>query len=850
MKKLYLRNILVGISFILVLSSAIMSASGPGGGYANAPGESNCTSCHGGTIITSGNTNLTNIRLTSAFHGGGYVPDSVYNIELTFKQSGKVKFGFEVTVLDKSNNACGTLTATNTRVSKATSGSREYIQHTFTGTSTVATDSTRWVFRWKAPNSNVGKVSFWVVVMAANNNSTNDAGDIIYGKRFDIDPSPQLPKATAFTNDSVTCTNYTVTMSGSGTNSPTTYNWKFFPTSGTTPTTSTVQNPTVKFATSGTKMAILSVKNSLGVSAPDTFLINVNQSPVATILNTNPTNICKGDSVLVNANTGTGLTYLWLHNNKTTRSIYIKDPGTYNVKTTGTNGCSSTSINWVLNQYPEPSITISKGSTNDTVCESYNETFTATGTNVGVNDSILWYLDGILVKRVQGLTTTFSGISTAKITAVAKTVNGCKSVMSNDVNIIVRPMLKPTNFVTSKTTSTINISWKKTPGITGMQYSLNGINFNPTTTDSTLNLTSLQPNTTYNITVRSQQASPCNFSDDIFSIKTNACSNLAYVLDFTPRACKGTEMVATVRNLYGAKYSISFNNGTYSRDTVFKFTPAQPDSLTINIIDSLSPTCPPIVEKIGYQLDTLTDKDTGSAIKFTANLCESSYLYSIKPLYTSYSFYKNGVLVNSGANASFNYTGLVSGDKLTAVGKINTCEKVYGPVDIVVNTKPVSTYGFVRSWKTYTFTATDQTLSDYKWYVGSTLIGSGKVLVSDFTPYDNSTVDVKLVAKTTPGCTDSSTQSITVPKFSSIDAFQSASFQLYPNPFSGHITIESQEGHYDVQIVNGIGQNVYAQYQDQAGQLMVNSADWSAGVYHILIKDASNRISRFTFIKQ
>jgi hypothetical protein len=265
MKKIYLRNILIGSCFIFILSSAIMSASGPNGPYTNAPNEGNCTSCHGGSIITSGNSNLNNIRLNSGFHGNGYLPDSTYVMELTFKQTSIVKFGFEVTVLDNTNSPIGTLSSTNSRTSKTTSNvsgkTRQYIQHTSSGTSSVGTDSTRWTFTWKAPNSNVGDVKFYVVVMATNNNSSDDPGDMVYSKVFTVGPSNLLPTAKAFTNDSVTCTGYDIQLQGGGSGSPTTYTWKM---TGAVPSSSSAQNPVITYASPGIKQVILTTKNSVG----------------------------------------------------------------------------------------------------------------------------------------------------------------------------------------------------------------------------------------------------------------------------------------------------------------------------------------------------------------------------------------------------------------------------------------------------------------------------------------------------------------------------------------------------------------------------------------------------------
>ena len=848
MKKNYIRNIFVGASFIFVLSSAIMNAGGPPGGFSNAPSENSCTNCHGGTIITSSNANLANIRLTSGFHGGGYLPDSTYTIELTFKQTGKVKFGFEITCLDKNNSPIGTLSATNSRVGKVTasinSQTRQYIEHTSAGTAQVATDSTRWVFTWKAPSTNVGKVSFHAAVMATNNNGNDDPGDIVYGKRFDISPSSFLPVAIASTLDSVTCTNYTVQLKSTSTGSPTSYNWKLF---GGSPTGSTAQNPTVSYASPGTKLAILTVKNSYGSSEPDTFKINVTASPAAIITNGTVGSVCKGDSLLLNANTGTSITYLWLHNNKTSRTLYVKDTGNYKVKVTSTTtGCTATSAAFRLNWYNTPTISISKVSSNDTFCNGYNETLTATGSTI---DSVYWYVDGVLSRRTKTLSTLFSGSTTVNITAVAKSATNCKSPSSNVVKLIVRPKIYPSVFSSSKTTSTINLNWKKTAGIISTTYALNKVNYNPTTSDSTLALTGLLPNTSYDITIRSKQSSPCLSSDTTIIIKTNACSNLSYSIDFATRACKGSIMKATVKNLYKSKYSISFNNNPYTSDTVYNFTAQKSDSLLINIIDSLSPTCPALIEKIGYQVDTLTDKDTGSVIKFTAKICDNSYLYSIKPGYTTYSFYKNNLLVNSGATSSFMFANLVNGDKLTAIGKINTCDKVFGPVTISLSSKPAAAYTFTRSWKTYTFNATDNALSEYKWFAGTSALGTGNPLVSDFTAFNNSNVSVKLISKNSAGCVDSSSQNLTIPNFSSITDVQNNGFKVYPNPFGDMISIESLSEQYEIQIVNSVGQIVFAD-QIKNGVETIHTSDWSNGMYYIIIRDANHQLSSFKFVKQ
>jgi hypothetical protein len=843
MKNIYLRNLIIGSAFVLVLSSAIMNAGGPNPSLTNAPGESSCITCHGGSVVTTG-SNLNNVRLKSNFTGNGYIPDSTYTMELTYKQTGIVKFGFQVTCLDKNNSPAGTLTSTTSRTGKSTavvSGqTREYISHTSTGTANVGTDSTRWVFTWKAPATNVGAVKFHLVVMATNNNGNDDPGDAVYGKSFQINPSNLLPVAKAKSNDTISCTNYNVQLLGTGTNSPTSYSWKM---TGGTPSASTAQNPTVTYTTAGSKQVIISVKNSKGISFPDTLDILVNSSPAAVVLNGSAATICQGDSLLLSANTGAGLSYLWLNNNKTVRNIYVKDTASYSVKVTNTsNQCAKTSAPFNLSWYGKPSISLSKTS-NDSICGSYNETFTASGNLI---DSVLWYVNGVLSRRTKALSTVFTGTNNISVTAVAKSANGCRSSFSNALKLISIPKIYPNNIQSTKSTSNIDFNWKKTNGAIAYRYSLNGGTFSNTTTDSSLKLSGLQPNTTYNVTLRTLQNSPCKFSDTNFVIKTNFCSNIAFKVNLDSRICKGSSINSLVTKLYAAKYSISFNGQAYGKDTSYAFIPNKSDSLTISIIDSLSPTCPAIVEKYAYVVDTLFDNSIVTSSQ--ANSCINQYNMNIISGYTLYEYFKNGVLQNSSANNSYLFTGLNSGDKLSAVGKINTCSKSYGQVTFTVNAAPVSTFSYTRAFKNYNFNADVQSNASYIWKVGQTIIGNTSSFTKDMGVYDNSTIAVNLICSTANNCIDSSVQNITVPNFTSIENVGKGAFNVYPNPFNDKLNIEGLSNGFTVRLLDHLGRIVLVQSTED-NALSISSTDLLNGVYHVLIQNADGAVYSFTFVK-
>lgn len=101
-------------------------------------------------------------------------------------------------------------------------------------------------------------------------------------------------------------------------------------------------------ATTGGKYR-LAVTNIMGCSALSNAInVKIYALPVATITVTGNTNLCNGDSALLQANIGTGLTYQWTRynsniNGATATYYYAKQRGYYRVKVTNENGCSKTS---------------------------------------------------------------------------------------------------------------------------------------------------------------------------------------------------------------------------------------------------------------------------------------------------------------------------------------------------------------------------------------------------------------------------------------------------------------------------------------------------------------------------
>lgn len=117
----------------------------------------------------------------------------------------------------------------------------------------------------------------------------------------------------------------------------------------------------------------------------DAFLVKFSTTQnvcTATIMTTGPNTICTGSSVLLSANTGTGLTYQWQSNGvniavgATNSSYSVFTSGSYTATVTDSSGCVATSNAVVINVLPSPTI---YAGTDVSVCIGDSVTLNATG---------------------------------------------------------------------------------------------------------------------------------------------------------------------------------------------------------------------------------------------------------------------------------------------------------------------------------------------------------------------------------------------------------------------------------------------------------------------------------------
>ena len=174
-QSLMISRSLIATVFVVTSNLAWSESSGPQNSHAGDPPSSlNCTACHSGTA-NSGDGNFTIFGLPSA-----YVPGNTYELNLLLDKNA-TGYGFQA-IAKQGNNTTGTLTA----VSSGMQIDSGYAEHS------TPSSSGQWTFKWTAPASDVGLVTFYASGLVSNSNGAN-SGDSVYTLSVDMNSTGSQP---------------------------------------------------------------------------------------------------------------------------------------------------------------------------------------------------------------------------------------------------------------------------------------------------------------------------------------------------------------------------------------------------------------------------------------------------------------------------------------------------------------------------------------------------------------------------------------------------------------------------------------------------------------------------------
>lgn len=613
--------------------------SGPSTGYTGAPNESTCTSCHSGSAISSG-ANWNRIRLKTNFTGGGYIPDSTYTFTLSHVESGISTFGFQLTVLDSQYKAAGTFNNTNNRT-QTSSGSvggntRYYVNHTNTGSSRVATDSTAWTFQWKAPSKNLGGLTLYVSVNAANSNG-GSSGDRIYTKTFSLSPSSALPVVSAKLSDTVACS-AGFKMAGTASNQASSYLWEQVLSATSTKTLSTQQNPSLQLA-AGTYTLRFTARNAKGPSFPFDTKITVHTSPNKP--GTSPKGnqeICDGNQLRLSTlkvNTS-GYSQKWLPGGQTATLIYVKDTGTYFHEVTSDKGCKTLSdpVHLSINPLPvaqaqwvdSPAIFCQGQMAGIRVQLALGDSISLNGSNGPFSkDSVQW----VSINSGNNL-----------INIMAKSAKGCLSKA-----LVLKAQgadtVKPAELAGIDSSLTeLTFRWMKRSEINEWFISQDsGKTWTSNSSDTSFIWTLGQGNTTVLLGIKGRDSGPCIWSQTVFVRgTTKTCKDLPYTWTWTQKPiCVGDSAKLELNGL-PTHYSVYWNGKPQGTQREWNFRVEQSKwSTTVSVLDSQQIICGTSDRRIELNLSSLDPSSLSLDTKDSSRSCTKELLIEYSTLSDSVS---------------------------------------------------------------------------------------------------------------------------------------------------------------------------------------------------------------------
>lgn len=617
---------------VFLVGNAISDSSGPSSGYTGAPNENNCTSCHSGTSLVTSGSKWNRMRISSNIPSTGYLMDSTYTITLTYAETGISKFGFQLTALSSdSAKAAGTFATVDTRTQKNTgtvSGlTRYYIEQTATGTAKVGTDSTSWVFKWKAPSKNMGNVVFYANVNATNNNG-NSSGDVIYGKSFTFQPSSKLPVATARLVDTPACAN-AFRFAGSATNTPTSYEWFTYDALGKYKLLSNKQNPTLTQTAGSTNNVIyFRAFNALGESNIVKLTYTVFDSPVKPKVSPTASNyICSGDSLKITASSqlALGYTQRWLPVNNTKLSIYVKDSGYYVSESKNKYGCTTLSDTIRLFVKKRPTVSAIFSPAKTAYCLGSLIILKAKGTFA---DSFGNSIKGPF--STDSMLSVVAKSGSTYVNVYSKSTNGCISSASTKTIAVIDSSAKVLSAPFDVSLTSVTFRWFSQSNAIQYEVSLDsGKTWKKTTgngKDTSYLVSATNPYSLLKIWVRYTVNSDCGISPTAaFSSYTNACQDVKYSISTSGSPnCVGQNQTVSLGSL-PSSYSVWLNGkyqgakSTFSVSIQKKLTP-----MNFEVLDSNQLVCGTFKKSYNLLSDSLsaisTTLDSASIINTCAGI--------------------------------------------------------------------------------------------------------------------------------------------------------------------------------------------------------------------------------------
>ncbi|HOZ50461.1 MAG TPA: PKD domain-containing protein, partial [Chitinophagaceae bacterium] len=393
---------------------------------------------------------------------------------------------------------------------------------------------------------------------------------------------------------------------------------------------------------------------------------------------------CSPSTVILNANTGIGLTYQW-YNGTTpligaTSNVYTASTtGAYSVVVSSPGGCltpgTSSVSNVTISASPTASITPA-GPT--TICQGASVVLNA---NTGIGLNYQWLLNST---NISGATNaSYTASQSGNYSVIVTNANNCSSSSTNllvSVNPIPVANITPSGTVSICQGNNIVLNASTGSGYT-YQWSLNSVPILGATSSS------FSASQAGNYIVDITSAINCSASSSVTSVLVNplpiATANAAGPTVF----CQGDSVVLNANSGTGLSYQWYLNGTSIVGATGINYTASQSGNYTVQVANSLNCINNSNIIVVSVNALPIAQVNPSGAASFCVG--GSIILNATTGVGYSYQWYQNGILISGATNSSYN-ANLV-GNYTVEISNANNCVALSSATTVSIAPNPPAT---------------------------------------------------------------------------------------------------------------------------------------------------------------
>jgi hypothetical protein len=616
----------------------------------------------------------------------------------------------------------------------------------------------------------------------------------------------------------------------------------------------------------GNVVYTISIVNDCPLAAPIDVTVTVEPLPSATITPASSTTFCSGGSVILNANTGTSLTYQWIKDGTnitgaTASSYTATVAGTYSVRVTNSSTtCSTTSTPTVVTVNSLPPATITAGSST-TFCSGGSVILNA---NTGANLTYQWIKDGtnITGATASSYTATVAGTYSVRVTNSSTTCSTTSTPTVVTVNSLPPATITAASSTTFCSGGSVVLNTNTGTNLT-YQWIKDGTNITGATASSyTATVTG-----TYSVRV-TNSSTTCSITSASTVVTVNPLPSATITPASSTTFCSGNSVILNANTGTNLTYQWIKDGINITGASLASYSATLAGSYTVRVTNS-NTTCWVVSTAVIVTIKpkpsvTNTNKTICSGdpvnLSLTSDISGATFSWVVQSKSSTIS----GTTV--GATGTTNLINhILTNSSSTAAGSVvyritptaNSCLGNYKDITITVNanvSKPTITILGSLCDQYVTLRANASGATSYQWSTSNTsqtvnMLSSGNYTVTAYYPNGCSRISDPITI-TIPTCSDPCEQYANstngrVPDPPCLEELQKAELIIeettaYPNPADDEITVHlPAPAEYDipVKMYSQFGQTIHlVTIQKGEVKIELTTKDLTGGIYLIQLQ--------------